>query len=112
MNTFNTQASTAWVPFKIPPTPSVGGKSIIGDLVEGDPYFLSPKVGADVSKNPSSQIEWSQIPINYIIDRITTLESQITTLENQVSQINSRISNATINASCDNDGNITITINI
>lgn len=105
MNTYNPETSTAWVPFKIPATPSIAVKNITGDIIEGDPYVLSPKEGALNSKNPSSQIEWNQLPINDIINRIITLEGQ-------VSEIESRISNAEINASCDNNGNITITINI
>lgn len=86
-----------WTPYKIPKTPNVTTKSWGAPVGEGDPYVLSPKEGALESKNPSSQMEWNQVPINDIITRIQ--------------QIETRLDAASIEAQCA-DGDVTVTLNL
>lgn len=96
--------SRNWNPYRIPTTPSVSEKSWDAPSSSGDPYVLSPKNGANSSKNPSGQVEWSQIPINDILNRLAEAEAKIT-------EINDRLNTATIEAECVS-GDVTVTLNL
>lgn len=121
-----------WSPYIIPQTPSVTSKSYGGNLKKADPYILSAKSGAQSGKNPSQYIEWSQIPINDIIERLDLIEEKIeeldekieeldekaveldgriTSVEESINTINNRLNSASINAVC-NDGTVTVTLNL
>jgi hypothetical protein len=132
-------ASTNWVPYTIPPTPNVGSKSYGGDIKTGDPYVLSPSTGAVSTKNPSEFLEWSQLPINDILqklesvferiisveeriisveeriisveERLASVEERLISVEERLASIEERINSATIEANCDG-GNIVVTLNL
>jgi hypothetical protein len=88
---FDQLPKTNWIPYKIPSTPSYDGGP------NTDPYTLSPKAGSNPEKNPSSQIEWKQIPVQEILNRLTEIES--------------RLNSASISANC-SSGNIVVTLNL
>lgn len=114
-----------WSPYIIPQTPNVTSKSYGGNLKKADPYILSAKSGAQSGKNPSQYIEWSQIPINNIIERldlieekieeldakVVELDGRITSVEESINTINNRLDSASINANC-LDGTVTVTLNL
>jgi hypothetical protein len=80
-----------WIPYKFPPTPAyVAGPS-------QNPYALSPISGSNPTKNPSGQIEWKEMPIQEILNRLTAIEN--------------RLNSASISANC-SSGNIVVTLNL
>lgn len=61
-------ASSNWIPYKIPPTPVAG---------QNDFYALSFSQGANPSTNPSKFLQWKNIDISSILQRLSDLESAV-----------------------------------
>lgn len=90
---------TSWSPYSIPKTPDVGSKSGFKYISDGDPYLLSPKNLAKSDKNPSPQIEWSQVPMvwtekelsNVVETEIPEIKKRLDSLEQTIEELQARM---------------------
>lgn len=83
-------AKTDWFPYKIPPTPS-------DPPISPNATYALGLSGYNPEKNPSQFLEWKQIDLTAILQRLQAIEN--------------RLNNASINASCAG-GNVNVTLNL